>query len=113
MLNPYFQQRNSIPEDTNIFWNTQGYSGMGLDVTGTFTAGNFTLEGSNDGATWTACEVSKGGVLVTTVSSTGHYLVNILSFNVVRLTPSVSPALNADLTLTALGTVQVPVLEST
>ncbi len=113
MMNPYFSQQNFIPQQSGITWQTIGYSGMGLDVAGSFSAGSFILEGTNDGATWTTCEVSKDGALVTDgiISTTGHYTVLIIGFNIVRLTPSVSPALSATLTLTALGTVQVPTME--
>ena len=110
MQEPYFRQQNFIPQQTGIQWNTLGYSGMGLDVAGVFTSGSFILEGTNDGATWTTCKVSKNGTIVSggIVSTTGHYTFLILGFNTVRLTPS---ALSATLTLTALGTVRVPNLE--
>lgn len=115
MLNPYFTQRNEIPGQSGIRWNNvQGYSSFGLDVAGTFTAGSFTLEGTNDNITWTPCKVSNGTVTVDTgiISATGHYTVLTVGFNIVRLEPSTSPALNADLTLSALGTVEVPNMES-
>lgn len=113
MRDPYFTQRNSFPAQTNITWNTQGFSSMGLDVAGTFAAGSFTLRGTNDGATWTTLEVSKDGSIVADgiISTTGHYLVSILGFNITQFNPSDSPALDADIDLTALGTVQVSNLE--
>lgn len=114
MLNPYFTQRNYIPQETDITWNVVGYSAFGLDVSGTITAGSFTLEGTNDNVTWTPCKVSDGTSTVDTgiVSATGHYTVLTLGFNIVRLDESTSPALDAVLTLSALGTVQVPNMES-
>lgn len=112
MRNTYFQQQNFIPQESDIQWNTIGYSAMGLDVTGAFSAGSFTLEGTNDGATWTPCKISDGSTTVETgiISATGHYTVLTIGFNVVKLTPSGS--LDATLALTALGTTQVPNMES-
>ena len=114
MIDPYFKQQNFIPQQTGVTWQTVGYSSMGLDVAGSFTAGSFTLEGTNDGATWTTLKASKDAAPVTggIVSSTGHYTFSIIGYNVVRFTASTSPALNASLTLSALGTTQVAVLEN-
>lgn len=107
MLNPYFTQRNEIPAQSDITWNVQGYSGMGLDVSGTITSGSFTLQGTNDGVTWTNCKFADDSTA--TVSATGHYTVRFLGFNIVKLVPS---ALDADITLTAVGTVEVPASEA-
>ncbi len=106
MLNPYFEQKNYIPQETAVTWKTQGYSSLGIDVTGTFTSGSFVLQGSNDGTTWTTLDTanSSGIVVGGTVSTTGHYTFNILGFNVARC---VQTSIVGTLTLSALGTVEV------
>ncbi len=105
MIDPYFQKRFNIPADSNIQFEVQGYSTLGMDITGTFTSGSFVLQGTVDGATWTTLETALAGVLVSggTVSATGHYLFNCLGFNVVKLVPT---ALSATVVLSILGTVE-------
>ncbi len=106
MLNPYFTQKNYIPLETVITWVTQGYSSMGIDVTGTFTSGSFILEGSNDGATWTTLNTANADGIVTDgiIFTTGHYIFDILGFNQVRYTPT---SVVGTLVLSTLGTVEV------
>lgn len=106
MLNPYFTQRNSIPTDSTITWNTQGYSTIGMDVTGTFTSGSFVLKGSNDGVQWTTVETANSSGIVSggIISATGHYVFNVLGFNIVKYVPS---AVNGTLEFSALVTVEV------
>ncbi len=102
MLNPYYTQRNEITNNTVITWQAQGYSSIGLDVSGTLTSGTATLQGTNDGVTWTNCQLVDD--TTATVTAVGHVTVNVLGFNIVRWNPA---ALNATLTLYAVVTVEV------
>lgn len=106
MLNPYFNQKNYIPLEAVITWNTQGYSSMGIDVTGTFTSGSFVLQGTNDNVTWTTLEMAddSGVVAGGSVDATGHYTYNCLGFNIVKL---VDTSIDGTLVLSALVTIEV------
>ena len=84
-----------------VHYDWKGYGAFGVDVDGTITGGQYLLiQGSSDGENWTTLFTVLNGSQVTNneIVTAGHYICNIVSFQLGRITTSTSFTGNVKLT---------------
>ena len=81
----YLSTTSQVP----VTYSVRNYSTLGLSLAGTFTTRGFTVEGSDDGHTWTELPIAKGNSQVadTTILAAGSYIVGVAGYAVARLAP--------------------------
>ena len=74
---------------TPVNYDWKGYTTLGADIEGTFSAGSGKFQGGSGGV-WTDILTILGGAIVSggTINTAGHYMANIASFQQGRFLPS-------------------------
>lgn len=76
-----------------VHYDFKGYGAFGVDVVGAITGGQYLLiQGSSDGETWDTLFTVQDGAQVPSnqITGAGHYICNIVSYQLGRITTSTS-----------------------